>query len=217
MAFLRNLTTGETRRAVLNAASDQAKDDSAQLIRHLAAIYEADLVFTIMDACGLPRDKVRRRREIVQHYGSIGASPYRIDFVSFALESRHGIWGAQVPIKPKGISKKLRTFGINEFRLCTEAAGRLVGLPPTEGTEGPGTGGPHLPATPSSDRQTSVPLTDIPAQAAQIHPQGPAHPDRVLRPFHLAETGGRPEPAQIGPRVGRKAEAFAASDAFLLG
>jgi hypothetical protein len=113
MAFLRNLTTGETRRTVLNAASDQAKDDSAQLIRHLAAIYEADLVFTIMDACGLPRDKVRRRREIVERYGSIGTSPYRIDFVSFALESRHGIWVAQVPIKPKGISKKRRTFGFH--------------------------------------------------------------------------------------------------------
>ena len=38
----------------------------------------------------------------MERYGSIGASPYKIDIVSFSLETRHGIWMAQALIKPKG-------------------------------------------------------------------------------------------------------------------
>ena len=49
-----------------------------------------------------------------------------------ALETRHGVWMAEVPIKPKGISKKKRTFGTPEFRLYTEFKGRFVNLLPTK-------------------------------------------------------------------------------------
>jgi hypothetical protein len=105
-AFVGNLTTEETYPVMLQTGSDKQKDDSAFLIRHIAHRVEADFVFVIMDAWGLPPDKVGQVLEIIERYGSIGASPYRVDVVSFALETRHGLWVAQEPIKPKGVSKK---------------------------------------------------------------------------------------------------------------
>ena len=69
---------------------------------------------------------------ILDKYGSIGASPYAVDVVSLALETRHGVWMAEVPIKPKGISKKKRTIGSPEFRHFTEIAGRFVNLLPVK-------------------------------------------------------------------------------------
>ena len=50
---------------------------------------------------------------ILDKYGSIGASPYRVDVVSFGLETRYGVWMSQCEIKPKGISKKKRTILLN--------------------------------------------------------------------------------------------------------
>jgi hypothetical protein len=132
VAFVGNLTAGQTFQVMMSAASEQTKDESADLVRHLAVIHDADFVFIVMDAWGLPRDKMPRYREILERYGSIGASPYRIDIVSFTLETRHGLWVAQVPVKPKGISKKKRTFGEPEFELFTDAQGRFVDLLPTK-------------------------------------------------------------------------------------
>jgi len=58
--------------------------------------------------------------------------------VSFSLETRHGLWFAQVPIRPKGRSKKRRTFGAVQFRYFAEVEGRLAGLlPPGDGDEPP--------------------------------------------------------------------------------
>ena len=57
-----------------------------------------------------------------------------------SLETRHGVWMAQVPIKPKGISKKKRTMGTPEFQLFTEAQGRFVDLlPMKDGAKAAGT------------------------------------------------------------------------------
>jgi len=50
VAFVGNLTTGETHQVMMSAASDQAKDDSAELVRHLASSHQADFVFVSMDA-----------------------------------------------------------------------------------------------------------------------------------------------------------------------
>ena len=94
--------------------------------------HEADFIFMIMDAWGLPREKMHRFEEIIERYGSIGASPYRIDIVSFALETRHGLWMAQSSVKPKGVSKKKRTFGVPRFELFTDVQGRFVHLLPVK-------------------------------------------------------------------------------------
>ncbi len=139
VAFVGNLTTGLTYPVMMNAASDEAKDNSAEVVRHLAAIHEADFVFVIMDAWGLPPEKMARHQEIIERYGSIGASPYRIDVAVFSLETRHGLWVAQVQFRPKGVSKKKRTFGVPEFQHFTEAQGRFVDLLPVkDAADGPG-------------------------------------------------------------------------------
>jgi hypothetical protein len=140
-AFVGNLTTGQTYPVMLKAGSEAEKDDSASLIRDIAHRVEADFVFVIMEAWALPPDKVRRVREIIERYGSVGASPYRIDVASFALETRHGMWVAQTPIKPRGVSKKKRTFGAPAFQHFTDAEGRFAGLLPVKdpGEAGAGT------------------------------------------------------------------------------
>jgi hypothetical protein len=143
VAFVGNLTTGQTYPVMMSAASEQAKDNSAELVRHLAAIHQADFVFVIMDAWGLPPDKMHRFEEIIERYGSIGASPYRIDLATFSLETRHGLWMAQAPVKPKGVSKTRRTFGVPEFRHFTEVEGRFVGLLPVKDPDGPTPGVLH--------------------------------------------------------------------------
>ena len=143
IAFVGNLTTAETRQVVLSTASEQAKDDSATLIRHLAAIHQADFVFVVMDAWALRPDKARRYEEIIERYGSIGASPYRVDIVTFSLETHHGLWVAQAPVKPKGVSKRRKTFAAPKFERVTEAGGRFVDLLPARNTAEMGSGVLH--------------------------------------------------------------------------
>lgn len=79
--------------------------------------------------------------EVKPRSASEGVSPCRIDVVSCALETRHGLWFAQMPIKPKGVSKKKRTFGAPVFQYFTGARGRFVDLLPVKdaGETGAGT------------------------------------------------------------------------------
>lgn len=71
-----------------------------------------------------------RYQEILDKYGSVGASPYKIDTAAFILETRYGVWGCQAPLKPKGYSKKKRTFGSVELLFMDGVEGRFVGLIP---------------------------------------------------------------------------------------
>lgn len=136
-AFVGNLTSKETYPVMLDTGSNDKKDRSAELIRQLAEIHDADFVFVIMDAWSLPADKMPQVEEILDRYGSIGASPYRIDVVAFSLETRYGIWVAQVQVQPKSGDKQGRTFGIPSFQHFTEVQGRFVDLLPLKG-DGPG-------------------------------------------------------------------------------
>lgn len=115
---------------MLQSTSIEAKDRSALAIEAAALSMKADFIFVLMEAWSLRKDKLSQMDAILDKYGSIGASPYAVDIVSMALETRHGVWMAEVPIKPKGISKKKRTIGEPEFRLFTEAEGRFVNLLP---------------------------------------------------------------------------------------
>ena len=138
IAFVGNLTTKEVIPVMIQPSSGDDKDRSAQRIQSTASLLEADFVFTIMEAWSLRSDKISQLDSILEKYGSIGASPYAIDVCSLALETKRGVWVAQQPIKPKGISKKKRTMGIVEFRFFTEAAGRFMHLlPKKDGDEPP--------------------------------------------------------------------------------
>ena len=112
-------------------------------IRLAAMELDADFVAVIMEAWSLPEDKARNYQAILDRYGSIAASPYRIDIVTISVETRHGLWLAQMPIKPKGVSKKRRTFGEPNYRLFSEAEGRFVGLLPVKADAFTAPGGLH--------------------------------------------------------------------------
>lgn len=125
-AFVGNLTTKRIIPVMIQPESGEDKDRSARELQRSAMVLEADFVFTIMEAWSLRPDKVSQVDSIMDKYGSIGASPYAIDVCTFSLETRRGLWVAQPPIKPKGISKKKRTIQSVEFRYYTEAEGRFM-------------------------------------------------------------------------------------------
>lgn len=123
---------------VLSTAAGDVQNTSAEQVRRAAYRVGADFVFTIMEAWGLPPDKAGKYQAILEQYGSIEASPYAVDLVSFALETRQGSWVAQIEVKPKGISKRKKTFGEPRFRLFAESAEGFAALlpPPVEPSEG---------------------------------------------------------------------------------
>lgn len=128
MAFVGNFTTGAVVPTPLFGRGPADKDVAARSVKLLAEQLDADFVFLLMEAYSLRADKVARYEEILDEYGSLADCPasWRIDVVSLSLETRHGVWVAQVPVRPKGISKKRRTIGAPEFRHYTEVQGRLM-------------------------------------------------------------------------------------------
>lgn len=131
IAFVGNFASGRLIPVVIDTASDEAKDSAALAIRMAAESVEADFVFTVMEGWGLPKDKVARYEEIIERYGSIGACPWKVDTANFMLETRHGVWGAQVTLKPKPPSKKRRTFATPvNLSFMDGVEGRFVGLLP---------------------------------------------------------------------------------------
>lgn len=133
MAFVGNFASNEVQPVAMNSESNRAKDDTARAIKAVAHAIYADFVFMIVEAWSLRSDKLKNVDEILEKYGSVGASPYAIDIVSFTLETRYGMWVAQCPIKPKGFSKKKKTIGSPEFRHFKEMQGRFVDLLPDSG------------------------------------------------------------------------------------
>lgn len=117
---------------VLHTGSEETKDNAAALVRTAANTIGADFVVIVMEAWSLRKDKLHQVEAVMDKYGSIGASPYAVDVLSVAVETRHGVWMAEVLIKPKGISKKKRTFAPPEFRHFTEYDGRFVNLLPVK-------------------------------------------------------------------------------------
>ena len=136
LAFIGNMTTDQVIPMVLDDSSDQAKDSSAMGISRAAAMLEADFIFQVREAWMLPQRYVDRHQEILDEYGSVGASPYAQDIAAFSLETTHGTWIATVPLKAKPPSKKRRTFGAVEFQHMPQVDGRFVGLLPHKENEG---------------------------------------------------------------------------------
>ena len=131
-AFVGSFSSNTCIPVLLQSSSIESKEKSALAIKTAAESLDADFIFVLMEAWSLRKDKVLQMDAILDKYGSIGASPYAVDIVSMALETRHGVWVAEVPIKPKGISKRKRTIGTPEFRHYTEFQGRFVNLLPVK-------------------------------------------------------------------------------------
>ncbi|SDY33129.1 hypothetical protein SAMN05421644_15012 [Allochromatium warmingii] len=113
VAFVGNLSSGQNLAVPIDTSTPETKNRSAALIRQIADEYEADFVFTMMEAWTLPPRLAPRFQDIIDRYGSIGASPHRVDSVAFTLETHHGIWLAQRELKPKGHSKRRKTFELS--------------------------------------------------------------------------------------------------------
>jgi len=141
-AFVGNFATRQMMPVPLGTGDDRSKDAAAATIRRTAEAIAADFVFMVMESWGLPPEKVAEYEAIVAQYGSVGASPWRVDVVAFSLETRHGLWFAQAPITRKGRSKTKRTFGEVAFRYFAEVEGRLAGLLPRDDVHG--TAAPQL-------------------------------------------------------------------------
>lgn len=131
-AFVGNFTTRQMVPVPLGTGDDQSKDAAAATIRRTAEATAADFVFMVMESWGLPPGKVGQYDSIVEQYGSVGASPWRVDVVAFSLETRNGLWFGQAPITRKGHSKKKRTFGEAAFCYFAAVEGRLSGLLPRD-------------------------------------------------------------------------------------
>jgi hypothetical protein len=131
-AFVGNFANRQMMPVPLGTGDDRSKDAAAATIRRTAQAIAADFVFMVMESWGLPPEKVAEYEAIVAEYGSVGASPWRVDVVAFSLETRHGLWFAQAPITRKGRSKTKRTFGEVAFRYFAEVEGRLAGLLPRD-------------------------------------------------------------------------------------
>ena len=86
---------------------------------------------------------MHRLQQVLDEFSPIGVPRHRIDIVSPALDTRHGLWVAQMPMEPKGVSKKRKTFGEPTSQRFTEAAGRFVDLLPVKDEDAPAAGGLH--------------------------------------------------------------------------
>ena len=131
-AFVGNLSTKNVMPVPIDPGSEENKDESALTIESAAALLEADFVFAVMEAWSLRADKMVQMDAILEKYGSVGASPFAVDVCALTLETKRGIWVAQPQIKPKGISKRKRTFGTVEFRYYDRVEGRFTNMLPTK-------------------------------------------------------------------------------------
>lgn len=128
LAFVGSLKNGQVIPIVLDDDGDAAKDSSANAISMTASVLDADFVFMVREAWKLPQKHMDRYDEIMEEYGSIGASPFAQDVAAFSLETTHGTWVASPPIKPKPPSKKRRTFGPVAFEHMPGLQGRFSNL-----------------------------------------------------------------------------------------
>lgn len=136
LAFVGNLSRDEVIPVVIDDRTEEAKDASARSIEMTATVMEADFIFMVREAWKLPEKYMPRYEEILEAYGSIGASPYAQDVAAFSLETTHGTWIATPFIKPKPPSKKRRTFGPAVFVHMPEIQGRFTGLLPGKKNDG---------------------------------------------------------------------------------
>ena len=139
IAFVGSFSSEQVIPIQLDSRTDEGKDRSAATIAATAQSINADFVFSVMEAWGLPKKYMNRIDEIYDKYGSIANFPHRLDVATFMLETRHGMWLAQCTILPKPPSKKRRTIMPPEFVFGNEMEGRFANLLPVKDGLTPGT------------------------------------------------------------------------------
>lgn len=132
MAYVGNLETKKLEILPFSTSDEAEKSRSAERIRIVARLLNADFVMTIMESYALRPEKMPKLQAILDEYSSLANCPasWRMDVISVIIEMPGEMWAAQPEIKPKGISKKKRTIGEPEFRRFDGAAGRFADLLP---------------------------------------------------------------------------------------
>lgn len=137
-AFVASFEKGAGVPVQIDTRNEEGKENSARAIAKAALEIDADCIFTIMEAWGLPRHMAPRYDEIVKRYGSVTNCPFRVDAVNFILETRHGVWAGQTPIEPRqGDGRKL-TFGEVVLQYADGCESRYGKLLPARRTNQPG-------------------------------------------------------------------------------
>ncbi|MNR71842.1 hypothetical protein D3C71_25200 [compost metagenome] len=136
LAVVANLSSHETLGISMDSSSTEASERSARHVRQVAAMMEADFVVVVSRSWGLPANKVHQYGAIMERYGSVAESPYRVDQMAFAVETFDGVWLGTAPIVKHSRKRTVRTFGEVRFigRDHTEALGTLTALLPSRRT-----------------------------------------------------------------------------------
>lgn len=135
LAFVGHLESRKVNTIRLDDSSEASKDRSARLVQIQAELMHADFIVMVREAWQLPEKHVQRYDEIIDSYGSIGASPFAQDIVALSVETVHGHWMATPLLRPKPPSKKRRTFGEVSWAFMPGMSGRFVGLLPMPSTQ----------------------------------------------------------------------------------
>ena len=112
----------------LSFCDDESKMEAITHLRAVARIEAADFVGLVHEAWTLTTKHAPHHEDIIREYGSVSASPHRVEVVAISLETPSGIWMAMPRLRSMPPSKMRRTFDEPEFQLFTESAGLFTGL-----------------------------------------------------------------------------------------
>jgi hypothetical protein len=120
-----------TRRLVTvepDVSSDEAKDTTSWRVKGLVMMEDADFVITIFDSWVLDEKHAVNADQIMQQYGSIGASPYKISALTVGLETAQGIWMGICHIKDSKKSSLKAATADFELKKMDSSNGRFAGF-----------------------------------------------------------------------------------------
>jgi len=89
-AFIGSTTKRRMSQLRMDMSTDESKDVSAEAVRMIAEKEEADVIAIISESWTLPEEMNSKYEEIIEKYGSIGASPYRQEIVSLSVGAYSG-------------------------------------------------------------------------------------------------------------------------------
>jgi hypothetical protein len=90
----------------MGLCSGEAKDDSAEDIRKVVAMANADFVLMVQEAWGLEPSKMAEYPANVERYGSLSAYPPRLDAAAFTLETTLVMGRRKSPSRRSGFPRK---------------------------------------------------------------------------------------------------------------
>lgn len=120
-----------TRRLVAvkpDVSSNEAKDLTSWRVKGLVMMEDADFVITIFDSWVLDETQAANADKIMQTYGSIGASPYKISALTVGLETAQGVWMGICHEKPSKQSTIKASFENFQMIKMDSANGRFAGF-----------------------------------------------------------------------------------------